>query len=599
MEEMQVSSHKSKKEHVVVVLTESGQPCHFPFRHNRQLYHSCISKGRKRLWCAITKNYDKDQKWSYCTEEKVVKDHCAKSPCENGGTCQSTFTNYKCECPDGYTGRDCQTEMCFDAQLLQYFHLEESWMRARPPNVEECHCSRKGTSCKRTKVKACDVNPCLNGGHCWEAKKSRVCGCPKEYTGKFCDIDLGEICYSGNGASYRGTAQTTASGLECLPWNSDIMFHELSIHSVDAALGSGLGGHPYCRNPGNDVQPWCYVVKDHRISWEHCNIPKCNMTDEEATPVTKETPPGSKGSAPETRETTPGTSDTVAGTPEPLVKSETSLPSCGKRNKKSPSMTSRIVGGLVALPGSHPYMAALYLGKQFCGGTLIAPCWVVTAAHCLQIISDPSQMTIVLGQNNFNETSKNTATFQVQAYFPHEEYVQSTYVHDIALVRLKEKDGHCAEYSSFIQPACLPSGQDPVSAGTQCEIVGWGHQFEEASEYSDFLQEASVPIIPLDRCRAPDIHGKRIGPGMLCAGFLEGGTDACQGDSGGPLVCELEGQMVLHGVVSWGSGCADENKPGVYTNVAAYSTWIQEVMSRYRASPMGDAPNSAASSHHQ
>lgn len=95
---------------------------------------------------------------------------------------------------------------------------------------------------------------------------------------------------------------------------------------------------------------------------------------------------------------------------------------------------------------------------------------------------------------------------------------------------------------------------------------------------------------------------------MLCAGFLEGGTDACQvspwaalapstrssadpkpsalslvsptqGDSGGPLVCEEEAserQLILRGIISWGSGCGDRYKPGVYTDVASYVTWIQE-----------------------
>lgn len=57
---------------------------------------------------------------------------------------------------------------------------------------------------------------------------------------------------------------------------------------------------------------------------------------------------------------------------------------CGQRFRKRLSSLRRVVGGLVALPGSHPYIAALYWGDNFCAGSLIAPCWVLTAAHCLQ-----------------------------------------------------------------------------------------------------------------------------------------------------------------------------------------------------------------------
>uniref|UniRef100_A0A8C8T6L2 Coagulation factor XII (Hageman factor) n=1 Tax=Peromyscus maniculatus bairdii TaxID=230844 RepID=A0A8C8T6L2_PERMB len=100
-----------------------------------------------------------------------------------------------------------------------------------------------------------------------------------------------------------------------------------------------------------------------------------------------------------------------------------------------------------------------------------------------------------------------------------------------------------------------------------------------ADEYANFLQEARVPFISQERCSSSDMHGDAILPGMLCAGFMEGGTDACQGDSGGPLVCEEgdgEHQLTLRGVISWGSGCGDRNKPGVYTDVANYLAWIRE-----------------------
>ena len=118
-----------------------------------------------------------------------------------------------------------------------------------------------------------------------------------------------------------------------------------------------------------------------------------------------------------------------------------------------------------------------------------------------------------------------------------------------------------------------------------------------------------MQLIPPERCSSPSMHGAAFVSGMLCAGFPEGGVDACQvnppaalrpaptptsadprpralslvsltqGDSGGPLVCEEEAaerQLILRGIVSWGSGCGDRNKPGVYTDVVNYLTWIRE-----------------------
>nr|BAX39000.1 coagulation factor XII [Felis catus] len=577
--------HEHRADEHTVVLTVTGEPCYFPFQYNRQLYHTCIHKGRpgRQPWCATSPNFEQDQQWAYCLEPKKVKDHCSKhSPCQNGGTCVNMPKGPHCICPEHFTGKHCQREKCFEPQLFQFFHEKETWHRLESAGVAECQCKGPDAHCKPLASQVCHTNPCLNGGSCLEAEGHRLCRCRAGYAGRFCDVDTEARCYDGHGLDYRGTAETALSGARCQPWASEATYRNVT---AEQALNWGLGDHAFCRNPDNDTRPWCFVWSGDRLSWEYCRLARCEPPVLEAlqflppTQVPSEHPDFPLPSLSALQKPQPPT-PALGATPEqptPLPS-----PSCGQRLRKRLSSLSRVVGGLVALPGAHPYIAALYWRHNFCAGNLIASCWVLTAAHCLQNRPPPEELTVVLGQDRHNQSCEQCQTLAVRAYRLHEAFSPITYQHDLALLRLQEReDGHCALPSPFVQPVCLPSSAArPAEAeAALCEVAGWGHQFEGAGEYSSFLQEAQVPLIPSERCSAQDVHGVSFTSGMLCAGFLEGGTDACQGDSGGPLVCEEEAaehQLVLRGIVSWGSGCGDRYKPGVYTDVASYLAWIQE-----------------------
>ncbi|XP_011890027.1 PREDICTED: tryptase gamma isoform X2 [Cercocebus atys] len=142
---------------------------------------------------------------------------------------------------------------------------------------------------------------------------------------------------------------------------------------------------------------------------------------------------------------------------------------------------------------------------------------------------------------------------------------------DIALVQLSVP----VTLSSWILPVCLPEASDDFRPGSRCWVTGWGYTREgEPLPPPYSLQEVEVSVVDTETCRRdyPGPGGSILRPDMLCA---QGPGDACQDDSGGPLVCQVNGAWVQAGIVSWGEGCGRPNRPGVYTRVPAYVSWIR------------------------
>ncbi|KAM4606984.1 urokinase-type plasminogen activator-like isoform 2-T2 [Polymixia lowei] len=344
-----------------------------------------------------------------------------------------------------------------------------------------------------------------------------------------------ETCLYKDGSSYRGFIDVTAQGRRCLFW------HKFE-HIGKYAASMGLGHHNYCRNPDQSLMPWCRVRKGRRTVRQFCDIPKCPIS-------------------------------TVK--PRPAVDTELT---CGERTERK---QSKIVGGALTPIESQPWVAAIFherLNFQ-CGGSLIAPCWVLTAAHCFPHGENiqARHLSVYLGKSSINDTDiDREQKFTVEQLIVHQQYNDSNdnYNNDIALLKIKSSDGECAVRTSSVRTVCLPPDLIMLPSGIQCSIAGYGKESDRAWHYSQYLKQARVTLLSQKVCRSRPYYGNLITQNMFCAGSPDWSTDACHGDSGGPLVCEVSGRMFVFGVVSWGDGCARKNKPGVYTRVTNYNNWI-------------------------
>nr|KAF6476611.1 transmembrane serine protease 3 [Rousettus aegyptiacus] len=243
---------------------------------------------------------------------------------------------------------------------------------------------------------------------------------------------------------------------------------------------------------------------------------------------------------------------------------------CGLRTGYS----TRIVGGNMSSLAQWPWQASLqFQGYHLCGGSVITPLWVVTAAHCVYDLYLPKSWTVQVGLVSLLDSP--APSHLVEKILYHSKYKPKRLGNDIALMKLAGP----LSFNEMIQPVCLPNSEENFPDGKVCWTSGWGAT-EEGGDASPVLNHAAVPLISNKLCNHRDVYGGIISPSMLCAGYLKGGVDSCQGDSGGPLVCQERRVWKLVGATSFGIGCADVNKPGVYTRVTAFLDWIHEQMER-------------------
>jgi len=245
-------------------------------------------------------------------------------------------------------------------------------------------------------------------------------------------------------------------------------------------------------------------------------------------------------------------------------------------NKKQPFYFFKIIGGFDVDIISHPYQVSLQkAGKHFCGGTLVSYWHVLTAAHCVYLMSlHPGKMVAVAGTNRYYEGG---SAYEIIYADVHENSSTLEIENDIALLTLNDSIPLDDPKQGIIE---WKSHRTEV--GSECQVSGWGTRHDPGQlknvEASTVLQATIVRLANTSLClkNYASLGIRLPSKGHMCAGDPTGMRDACLGDSGGPLICDGK----LAGVTSFGYGCALPRYPGIYMNVSFYSDWIKSAFNR-------------------
>merc|ERR1719384_1463508 len=290
--------------------------------------------------------------------------------------------------------------------------------------------------------------------------------------------------------------------------------------------------------------------------------------------------------------------DFIPPSPPPIVKY---TPKCGRRNING--LGARIQGFTESESqfGEWPHMCAVLHAKPVeqeagytgepetvnlyqCGGSLITPGVVLTAAHCVdKFRQNPSELKVRCGEwDTQHETEPRPhQDRQVAALEIHPEFEPRNLQNDFAVLFTTED----FLLSRHIDTACLPEAGESFE-GTTCFATGWGKdQFGAAGEYQVVLKEIDLPVVNHDDCqdslRKTRLGGKfKLHDSFVCAGGING-KDTCKGDGGSPLVCPSKydpNTYIQAGIVAWGVGCGEDGTPGVYADVSQATCWIDQAI---------------------
>ena len=250
---------------------------------------------------------------------------------------------------------------------------------------------------------------------------------------------------------------------------------------------------------------------------------------------------------------------------------------CGCSRRSTVILSKIIDGEPVVQSYSWGWMASLSRdGKHRCGASLITSSHVITAAHCVKDIK-LSRLSLNFGITNLSNIGQ---LRNITKMYIHPLYDQQMYINDLAILRL---DKPVDLINSDISIICLPTTLDfnlnmteypPVNENLVA--IGWGTTNPFIRTSSPILRQVTVQAIA--RTETPCLNVIHDDIVQFCAGLPQGGKDTCHGDSGGPLMSFKHGRWQLVGITSYGDICAKPDFAGVYTRLAYYNSYIQEVI---------------------
>ncbi|XP_074705234.1 mast cell protease 1A-like [Strix aluco] len=243
----------------------------------------------------------------------------------------------------------------------------------------------------------------------------------------------------------------------------------------------------------------------------------------------------------------------------------------------------RIIGGWEAKPHSRPYMAYLSIrsvsGNYQCGGFLIRPDAVLSAAHCVAGETKVN-IAVTLGAHNISQNERSQQKFHVDHWVIHPNYSKNHHVNDIMLLKLNPR----AKLTKEVSYIPLPSHNESVGPGTTCEVAGWGWTSQTQNETS-VLMEVNLKVQSNEECEKY-FKSSYDHQSMVCVGDDDRKKSTWKGDSGGPLVCNGK----AHGIVSYGRKCCIF--PTVFTRVLYFGPWIHEELRKFALQDLPDSTSS-------